>query len=106
MSLADNTRLQLKEASYAIIGVAKQDVDRQPPLTILLDRVKQGIKRMTGEKKVHSPYYYLQCSDAPEAKQLLDVYYDGRLTKGQRDVLPLEAFCLAAKVSPLKILEI
>lgn len=108
MTLADNTRLQLKEASYAIIGVAKQDVDRQPQITPHLRQIMTTISRMTGSKSkaILSPYYFLKCSDAPEAQKVLEEYSNEKLTKGQRGVLPIEAFCLAAKVSPLRILEI
>lgn len=105
MTLADNTKLQLKEASYAIIGVAKQDVDRQPQITPHLRQIMATIARMTGAK-TQTPWYFLRCSDAPEAQKVLEEYYNEKLTKGQRGVLPIEAFCLAAKVSPLRILEI
>jgi hypothetical protein len=106
VSIADNTKLQLKEASYAIIGVAKYDVDRQPQITPHLRQIMATIKRMTGGKTTQSPWYFLKCSDAPEAQKVLEEYYSEKLSKNQRSTLPIEAFCLAAKVSPLRILEI
>lgn len=48
--------------------------------------------------------WYLETSDHPEAKKVLSVYYSS--FKIHRQAAPIEAFCIAARVSPLRILEV
>ena len=50
------------------------------------------------------PIYYLNASDSPFARGFLDRYYS--LAKPLRRSLPLEAFCVAAHVPPVRIEEI
>lgn len=47
---------------------------------------------------------YLHATDDADARKVLLAYYD--LPKYARDTLPIEAFCCAATVSPLRILEL
>src|SRR5258708_4009586 len=47
--------------------------------------------------------HYLHSSDSPDAAAVLECYHS--LPKVFRELLPIEAFCIAANVSPMRILE-
>lgn len=49
--------------------------------------------------------YYLQASDHPDAKKVLDAYYTIP-TKQLSQALPIEAYCVAANVPTMTILEV
>jgi hypothetical protein len=49
---------------------------------------------------------YLRMSDKPDAIAFLTAYDSDTLTDRDRDVLPIEAYCLAASISPMSLLEI
>jgi hypothetical protein len=48
----------------------------------------------------------LRCSPAPEARAFLFRYDDPKFPARYRDILPLEAFCVAANVCPSRLTEI
>jgi hypothetical protein len=48
--------------------------------------------------------WYLETSDHPDAKKVLAVFYT--TPKTLRRACPIEAFCISARVSPLRILEV
>lgn len=130
MTRAEENRLR----AYAQLGVTQDAVAREVQITPHLNAIAAVIRR-AGQPKVttrvvlpadgdvgitekteHVPPYgpgsdvarswpwYLETSDHPDAKKLLSVYFS--TFKIHRRVLPVEAFCVAANVSPLRILEI
>jgi len=92
--------------AYAMIGVLRSAVDKVPRITAHLDHLMEAVKAHCpeGEADRFGPIYLLRCSDAPEARALLDVYDE--VPNAVRKRVQIEAFCLVAKVSPLRILEI
>src|SRR2546430_4596575 len=118
--------------AYARLGVKEEDVRRSIQITPQLRAIAAVIRR-AGQSKVtkhienamedaiiksyvtHTPPYgpgsdvarswpwYLESSDSPDARKVLEVYYS--CLKVFRPLLPIEAYCLAASVSPLRILE-
>src|SRR5208282_841967 len=101
--------------AYAALGVTREDVGRQPVITPQLRKLASALAEMgqtmpqtsaSPEQAMlaGSPVYYLQASDSPEARQVLDAYYS--VCRAHRKALPLEAFCLAAGVPTTRIFEI
>ena len=50
------------------------------------------------------PFDYLRSSEDPDARKVVDVYLS--VPESYRRLLPAEAFCRAAGVSPERVLEI
>lgn len=124
-----------RAGSYERLGVTEYDTLRQPQITPQLAMIAKTIQR-AGQPRVtrrvigpaggdgmtlvddtqhETPYgagadlakswpLYLHSVDDPEARAVLDVYYT--IPKYCRSVLPIEAYCLAASVSPLRVLEL
>jgi len=92
------------------LGVIWRDVERQPLISPLLRQIWRQLdqaSKASGQPigtLPTNPYYYLHASDSPEARKVLDSYYS--ISKSDRKFLPIEAFCLAAQVSPLRVLEV
>jgi hypothetical protein len=125
---------EILQLAYERLGVSQSDVQRGIQITPQLKAIAAVIRRagqpkitrqivgttITGheveEKTEHQPPYgpgsdiakswpwYLEASDHPDARKVLNVFYS--CFKIHRRVLPIEAFCVAASVSPLRILEI
>jgi hypothetical protein len=87
----------------------------QPRITTKIETEKGDYKAIKTETEHVPPYgpgsdvarswpWYLQTSDHPEAKKVLSVYFS--TFKIHRRVLSIEAYCVAAHVPPLRILEI
>lgn len=120
-------------AAYERLGVSQSDVERGIQITPQLKAIASVIRRagqppvtrriVSGnatadivEDTKHIPPYgpgsdvhrswpwYLQTSSDPDARKVLDAYHS--IIKSFRVSLPIEAFCFAASVSPLRILEI
>lgn len=77
------------------LGIRKEDIILQPQITPQLATLARQVQRKNPHLPT-DPIYYLSASDAPEARQVLQVYYS--LVKSGRKLLPIEAFCLAAGV--------
>lgn len=120
--------------AYARLGVTELQVIKSMQITPQLRMIEQTIRR-AGQPKVtrriiddnnnikgtlvedtahRAPYgpgadilrawpLYLQSSDSPEAFAVLECYHS--LPKVFRQTLPIEAFCIAANISPMRILE-
>jgi hypothetical protein len=128
--MAMNSITATRQYAYARLGVKEEDVSQTVQITPQLKAIAAVIrragqpretKRLDGAGLIettthHMPPYgpgsdvlkswpwYLESSDAADARKVLSVYYS--CFKIHRSVLPIEAFCLAASVSPLRILEI
>lgn len=124
----------LEVTAWEQLGVTRADTERTPQITPQLraishtirrqdqPRVRRRVRTLKGslmslvtDTEQRAPYgpgadvhlswpVYLHQSDAPEARAVLDKYYT--LPKNLARLLPIEAFCLAAQVSPLRIVEI
>lgn len=94
-----------RKKSLEKLAITPAHIDAQPTITPQLRKLDTLLlKHVPPDIALQGYYYYLHCSDAPEARLVLDAYY--KLPKSSRDSLPIEAYCVAAKVSTLKVLEI
>lgn len=94
-----------KKRAYERLSITPASIDAMPSITPQLKKLDKLLaEHVPPDIALTGPYYYLHCSDAPEARLVLDKYYDVPLST--RKSLPIEAFCAAASVSTLKILEI
>ena len=113
--------------AYARLGVTELQVAKSPQITPQLRMIEMTVRR-AGQPKItksidgmilsevqhRAPYgpgsdllrswpSYLRSSDSADAAAVIDVYFS--LPKVYRELLPVEAFCIAANVSPMRILE-
>ncbi len=83
--------------AYRDLGVDPAAVARAPQITPLLRKLPGG---------EFDAVNYLRASAAEDARRFLKFYDDPRLPLTLRDLLPIEAFCLAAAVEPPRLLGI
>jgi hypothetical protein len=100
----NQTTMELHARAYEALGVSQDDVSRSIQITPQLKAVASVIRRAGLSKAARSWPWYLETSDHADARKLLDIYYS--TLKSHRRFLPIEAFCVAAGVSPLRILEL
>jgi len=124
----------LRDEAYRRLGVTERDTLRAPQITPQLRAISKTIRRsdqpevterVLPSRGHHSPVIleqtrhtapygpgsdlliswtqYLHAAESKDASAVLDAYYS--ITKTFASLLPIEAFCLAANVSPLRILE-
>lgn len=89
--------------AYARLGVDPKDVQCIPFLRTELRRIARLTRGAAGDSPPSSPLDCLQSSDDPDARKVLDAYLS--VPESYRKLLPVEAFCRAAGVSPSRILE-
>jgi hypothetical protein len=94
MRPADNRRAE----AYAALGIDPAKVRQLTPIASQLRMLGGNLRR---RNLPVSPYYYLKCSSSPVARQITELYYS--LPKFKRDLIPIEAYCLAASADPLAI---
>ena len=82
------------------LGIPAKSLLAVPQITPLLTDIMAGLKK---RGLPTDPYHYLDASSDLEARGLMAVYKQS--WKQVRDVLPLEAFCVAAGVDPNRILD-
>jgi len=89
---------------------AYEQLDLKPERTREVPRITDEVRKiLTGIRNANptapSDYiYYLRATDAKEARVFLDVY--DSIPRIYARTLPIEAFCVAANISPLRIIEI
>lgn len=106
LSLELAMRSSATKEAYELLGIMEAAAQKQPQITSHLKQLAKAVDAMNpaeGAPKF-SPIYFLRCSDAPEARKFLDVY--DSLPNVVRKAVPIEAFCAAASISPLRLLEI
>src|SRR4030095_4541273 len=82
------------------LGIDKDKLLSVPQVTPLLTEILSGLKK---RNLPTDPYYYLDSSGDSDPRTPMLVYRFA--WKQVRDVLPLEAFCIAAGVDPNSILD-
>jgi hypothetical protein len=93
-----------RRLAYERLGVDPKDVETVPFLRNNLRRIFRCINQDADSDSRRSPLDYLLSSEDPDARKLANVYLS--VPKSYRRLLPAEAFCLAAGVSPYRVLEI
>ena len=93
-----------RRLAYERLGVDPKDVKTVPFLRYNLRHIARTINQGVDSGSQHRPLDYLLSSEDPEARKLANVYLS--VPESYRKLLPAEAFCLAAGVSPYRALEI
>lgn len=120
-------------SAYRALGLRVEDVRAAPQITPQLRAISAVLRREdqprvttrvfgdgddlpVTETTTHTPPrgpgadvarswpWYLETCEDPSARKVLESYYS--TLKSYRSVLPIEAFCVAAGVSPFRILEL
>jgi hypothetical protein len=99
MSLPPLTGRRLQ--AYKTLGVEPEVLKILPPIS---SQVRMLCSKLKKRNLPATPYYYLKFSDSLEAKAVVELYYS--LAKHTRDLVPLEAYCLAANVSTRRLFEV
>jgi hypothetical protein len=95
---------ETRARAYKELGIEPDAVLKVQQITPNLRIHFASVSRSGPSNLPADPIYYLNASDSPFARGLLDRYYS--LSKPLRRSLPLEAFCVAAHVPPVRIEEI
>jgi hypothetical protein len=95
---------ETRARAYKELGIDPATVLKVQQITPNLRIHFASVSRSGPANLPADPIYYLNASDSPFARALLDRYYS--LAKPLRRALPLEAFCVAAHVPPVRIEEI
>lgn len=96
-----------RRLAYAHLGIDPKDVDHVPFFAADLRRiarVARGVDRCDPPSPAVLPLDYLRSSEDPDARKVLKAY--DSVPESYRKLLPLEAFSVAAGVSPWRVLEI
>ena len=97
-----------RQLAFERLGVNPKDVQRIPFFAIQLRRIARRVNHGTGRSD--PPFSavraldHLRSSEDPEARKVADAYFS--VPESYRRLLPPEAFCHAAGVSPWRVLEI
>lgn len=94
------TDVRRREA-LAALNVDAGNIRTLPPISAQL---RMLAKHLRARNLSTSPYFYLKCSESPEARQIVELYYS--LPKCKRNLVPIEAYCFAAGIHPLILLKI
>ena len=95
-----------RELAYAHLGIDPKDVECVPFFAMDLRRIARTVRGVDKQSPPTAPVRaldYLQFSEDPEARRVLEVYLS--VPESYRRLLPPEAFCHAASVSPWRVLE-
>lgn len=90
-----------RQSAYRQLNILPADVRLATPISSQLALIGRQLKK---RKLPESPYYYLKCTNAPEALRIVELYYS--IAKSKRDLVPIEAYCIAASVHPLTLLNV
>jgi hypothetical protein len=87
--------------AYARLSISPAAIRSAPPIS---SQLRMAARNLRLRNLPASPYYYLKCSAAPEAQKIVEVYYS--MPKNQRDLVPIEAYCVAVNVDTLLVLDL
>ena len=90
-----------REAAYRAIDVDPALVRLQPHITSQLRMLSRKLHR---RNLPSSPYYYLKFAPGEIARKIVALYYS--LPRDQRDMLPIEAYCIAVGERSTEVFEI
>jgi len=96
-----------RELAYQRLGIRAKDVQCVPFFAIQLRRIARSVRGADKHGPPAEPVRaldFLQGSEDPEARRVADAYLS--VPESYRRLLPPEAFCHAAGVSPWRVLEI
>lgn len=91
-----------KREAYKLLGITADDVRSHPIVTPQLRAIRRILHRR--QQYNPQPITLLRSSNEPDARLLVDAY--DSIPGGYARYLPLEAFAVAAQLSPLRVLEL
>ena len=95
-----------RELAYRCLGMDPKDVQCIPFFATQLRRIARSVRGADKDSLPTAPVRaldFLRWSEDPEARKVSDIYFS--VPRSYRRLLPAEAFCHAAGVSPWRILE-
>jgi hypothetical protein len=93
--------LRRLKLAYETLHISADVITTQPPITSQLRMIAERLRK---RRLPISPYYYLKCAPGDSPRRIVSLYYS--LPRDQRNLVPIEAYCLAVEANPLDILEI
>ena len=93
-----------RRLAYEYLGIDPKDVVPVPFFRHNLRRIARCINQGRARNKMIRPLDYLLSSADPEARKVANVYLS--VPESYRKLLPAEALCHAAAVSPYRVLEL
>ena len=88
--------------AYRHLDIDRTLVSKLPRITPQLGQVNKMLDKL-GLNLPHDPYFYLSASEHPDARAILDAR--NSLPRYMANLLPIEAFCCKAGISPPRVLE-
>ena len=93
-----------RSLAYARLGIDPKDVEPVPFFSANLLRLSRVVNRGRNKQEALRPLEYLQYCEDPDARKVHEAYLS--VPESYRRLLPEEAFCRAAGVSPYRVLEL
>jgi hypothetical protein len=93
-----------RRLAYARLGIDPKDVEPVPFFSANLRRIARSVNQGCNRNGSIRSLDYLRSSEDPDARKVVEAYLS--VPESYRKLLPAEAFCLAAGVSPYRVLEL
>jgi hypothetical protein len=93
-----------RQLGYRYLGIDPKDVEPVPFFQHNLRRIARCVNQGRAKDELVRPLDYLLSSEDPEARKVASVYLS--VPESYRRLLPAEAYCHAAGVSPYRVLEL
>lgn len=96
-----------RKLAYKHLGITPNEIQSAPFFAEQMKRIARCVNRGAHDEPFASrirPLDYLRLSEDPDARRVVSPYL--AVPESYRRLLPPEAFCQAAGVSPLRVLEI
>ena len=93
-----------RRLAYERLGIDPKDVEPSAFFRADLRRIARCVNQGRHKGDAIRPFDYLRSSEDPDARKVVDAYLS--VPESYRRLLPAEAFCRAAGVSPERVLEI
>jgi hypothetical protein len=100
LSLPRNDIRVRRTRAYETLKISRDELRASPPITPQLRMIAKSLRK---RNLPISPYYYLKCASPEYARWIVDLYYS--LPRDQRDLIPIEGYCLSLHLPPNDILE-
>jgi len=95
----DDSRIR-RALAFETLKITRDDLRMTAPITPQLRMIAKSLRK---RNLPVSPFYYLKCSPPEFARWLVDLYYS--LPHDQRDLVPIEGYCLSLKLSTNDVLD-
>lgn len=93
-----------RELAYRCLGIDPKDILTEPLFEIQLRRIARSGRQGSRKSPDSFPLDLLAASEDPDARQVLSV--SRRVPASYRRLLPVQAYCEAAGITPSRILDL